>query len=228
MNPKNNILLLHGALADKSQFDGLISLLEEVYSVHVISFPGHGREPLGNYQFSIESFSTFVYEYIKEHNLSQPIVFGYSMGGYVGLYLASHIPDAVSGIVTLGTKVDWTIENAAKEVRQLNPDKILEKVPKFADRLSKIHGSENWREVLINTGKLMTELGNSALHEKDYENIHVPVSMLIGDRDSMVDFNTSKLVCDFIPNSRFVVLQNTEHPFEKADLSLLADFLNNF
>ena len=81
---------------------------------------------------------------------------------------------------------------------------------------------------MINTGKLMTELGNSALHEKDYENIHVPVSMMIGDRDSMVDFNTSKLVCDFIPNSRFVVLQNTEHPFEKADLSLLADFLNNF
>jgi pimeloyl-ACP methyl ester carboxylesterase len=160
--------------------------------------------------------------------LSQPIVFGYSMGGYVGLYLASQIPDAVSGIVTLGTKVDWTVENAAKEVRQLDPEKILEKVPKFADRLSKIHGSENWREVLINTGKLMTELGNSALHEKDYENIHVPVSMLIGDRDSMVDLNTSKLVCDFIPNSRFVVLQNTEHPFEKADLSLIADFLNNF
>ncbi len=150
------------------------------------------------------------------------------MGGYIGLFLASQIPNAVSGIVTLGTKVDWTVENAAKEVRQLNPDKILEKVPKFAGRLSRIHGPENWRNVVISTGLLMTELGCNSLHEKDYININVPVTMMIGDSDSMVDMNTSKLVCDFIPNSRFVVLQNTEHPFEKADLSLIADFLNNF
>lgn len=228
MNPKKNLLLLHGALEDGSQFDGLIPLLEEVYSVHAISFPGHGTEPLGNYQFSIESFSAFVLEYIKANSLSQPLVFGYSMGGYVGLFLASKIPNAVSGIVTLGTKVDWTVENAAKEVRQLNPDKILEKVPKFAGRLSRIHGPENWRNVVISTGLLMTELGCNSLQEKDYKNIHVPVTMLIGDSDSMVDMSTSKLVCDFIPNSRFVVLQNTEHPFEKADLCLIADFLNNF
>lgn len=228
MKPKKNLLLLHGALSDKNQFDELIPMLEEVYAVHAISFPGHGTEPLRNYHFSIESFSAFVHEYIIEHSLSQPLIFGYSMGGYVGLYLASKIPDAVCGVVTLGTKVDWTVENAAKEVRQLNPDKIIEKVPKFAERLSKIHGSDNWREVVVRTGQLMTELGNNSLHENDYKNIEVPVIVIIGDKDSMVDLNSSKSSCELILDSRFVVLQNTEHPFEKADLSLLADILNNF
>ncbi|MBK8413500.1 MAG: alpha/beta hydrolase [Bacteroidetes bacterium] len=89
MNPKKNLLLLHGALADRTQFNELIPLLENEFSVHTISLPGHGKEPLGNYQFSIESFASYVLEYIQFHSLSLPLVFGYSMGGYVGLFLAS-------------------------------------------------------------------------------------------------------------------------------------------
>lgn len=228
MKPKKNLLLLHGALADRTQFKELIPLLEKEFSVHVISFPGHGMEPLGQYQYTIESFASYVLDYLRTHNISQPIVFGYSMGGYVGLYLAAKFQDSVSGIVTLGTKVDWTVESAAKEVKQLDPDKILEKVPKYAERLNRIHGPENWRNVLVNTGLLMTELGRSALNDDDFKSINVPVTMMIGDRDSMVDLNSAKAVSDLIPDSGFVVFQNTEHPFEKVDLSSLAEFLRNF
>ncbi len=226
MNPQKNLLLLHGALADRTQFNELIPLLENEFSVHTISLPGHGKEPLGNYQFSIESFASYVLEYIQFHSLSLPLVFGYSMGGYVGLFLASKTEDSIGGIVTLGTKVDWTVEKAAKEVRQLNPDKIVEKVPKFAESLSRIHGPDKWRDVVIHTGRLMTDLGNSHLNDNDFRNIKVPVVMMVGDSDVMVDLNAAQTVCDLIPVSRFVVLQNTEHPFEKADFSLLAEFLN--
>ncbi|MBL7915553.1 MAG: alpha/beta fold hydrolase [Bacteroidia bacterium] len=228
MKQKKNLLLLHGALADRNQFEGLVPLLEQKFSVHSISFPGHGIEALRQYHYTIESFALYVLDYLRTHKISQPLVFGYSMGGYVGLYLAAKFQDSVSGIVTLGTKVDWTVESAAKEVKQLDPEKILEKVPKFADRLSRIHGPENWRNVVISTGLLMTELGRSALNEDDFKSINVPVTMMIGDRDSMVDLNSAKAVSDLIPDSGFVVFQNTEHPFEKADLSSLAEFLINF
>lgn len=81
-------------------------------------------------------------------------------------------------------------------------------------------------EMWIHTGGLMTDLGNSHLNDNDFRNIKVPVVMMVGDSDVMVDLNAAQTVCDLIPVSRFVVLQNTEHPFEKADFSLLAEFLN--
>jgi esterase/lipase len=221
MNP---VLLLHGALGSKSQLDPLKKLLEtrgkEVYS---INFSGHSGEPFRN-TFDIETFSEDVYHFLKTKNISQADIFGYSMGGYVALWLAHQKPACVGKVVTLGTKFDWSPESATQEVRKLNPEKISEKVPAFARVLQHRHAPNDWKVLLNKTAAMMERLGsNPLLVDLIFASISQSVTVLLGDADDMADRNFSEHVADMLPAGGFQLLANTPHPIEKADLSLIAN-----
>src|SRR5688572_12709211 len=111
----NHILLLHGALGNSTDFDKLKPLLEKNYIVHSINFPGHGGNEMP-VSFSITFFAEYVEEYCKIHSLSGINVFGYSMGGYVAVYLAHKRPSLFKKIITLGTVLYWDETIAAKEI----------------------------------------------------------------------------------------------------------------
>jgi pimeloyl-ACP methyl ester carboxylesterase len=131
MNP--SLLLLHGALGSQKQFDPIIPLLEDQFDVHRFDFEGHG-ENVSDTAYSMKLFSQNVVEYLDKHSIEKTNVFGYSMGGYVALKTALAEPDRIGKIATLGTKFNWSLEAAQREVRMLNPDKIEEKGPPFCSK----------------------------------------------------------------------------------------------
>jgi len=83
------IILLHGALGSANQLQPLAEALESNFEVHTFNFSGHGGRPFGNKQFSISLFSEQINEYMQVSGISRAPVFGYSMGGYAAMYLAS-------------------------------------------------------------------------------------------------------------------------------------------
>ena len=135
-----NILLLHGALGRSEDLDSLTTALGKTgYQIHRLCFSGHGGAGFSN-SFGVEQFSQELEDFILTKNISNCIVFGYSMGGFVALHTASRKPGLIGKIITLGTKFDWSTETLAKELRMLNPDLLLAKVPAFAETLIKKHG----------------------------------------------------------------------------------------
>ena len=137
MNPP--LLLLHGALGSAAQFDALRQHLPAGQRVWAPDFPGHGGQPTGSTEFSIPAFADSVLAFLDAQNAGPVDVFGYSMGGYVGLYLAWKHPERVRQLWTLGTKFDWTPETAARESSRLDPEKMAAKVPAFAEALARRH-----------------------------------------------------------------------------------------
>ena len=101
---KQHLLLLHGAIGSKQQLQELADILEHKYIVHTISFSAHGGTSISNEPFSIELFAQEVLSYLEEKNIIQTTVFGYSMGGYVALYLAKHFPQKINKVITFPTK----------------------------------------------------------------------------------------------------------------------------
>lgn len=164
-----HLLLLHGAIGAKDQLASLSAKLEKDYQVHSLNFNGHGGEIPSSDTFSISSFATDVLNYLQQNNIQQAAIFGYSMGGYVAMYLARHYPQTVTAICTLGTKFYWDEVVAAKETKMLNPAVIEEKVPAFAEQLQKRHSVSAWKEVLEKTKALLIQLGkNNILQLEDY------------------------------------------------------------
>ena len=219
MNP---LLILHGALGSASQLDPVTSALRNKgIVVHSLNFSGHGGASFQS-DFGIEQFAMDTLQYLEKCQLKQVDLFGYSMGGYVALWLAKSHPDRVGKIVTLGTKFDWSEESAVKEVRKLNPEKVLEKIPAFARILEHRHAPNDWKMLLQKTADMMLTLGKRPLLKKEnLRAIKHQTIICLGDQDDMADRSYTEEVASFLPNGKFILLENTPHPIEKVDLKKL-------
>lgn len=224
-----HLILLHGALGSKEQLQPLATILQNTFHVRSFNFSGHGGRPFPDIAFSIPLFAEQIAEYMKETNIEQANIFGYSMGGYAAMCLAKHFPDKINRLVTLATKFHWDAPTAAREVKMLDGNTIQTKVPAFAAQLQQRHAPNDWLVLLDKTKDLLTGLGNqNALQLEDYPSITAPCLLLLGDRDKMVTLDETVAVYKQLPNAQFGVLPGTPHALEQADLSFLAELISRF
>lgn len=216
-----DLILLHGALGSDSLFEPLVKQLPEKYNVYTFNLSGHGKAPFNDKGFGIEVFAEELAYFIQVNELVKPMIFGYSMGGYVALYLELHQPGTFRQVITLGTKFGWSVETAEKEASRLSPEIIEQKVPVFADMLAARHGDQ-WRDLLTATADMMKQLGNQPLlNQRTLANIAVPTTILRGDQDQMVSREESETAAAHMPKADFLELSNTPHPIEKVDPEVL-------
>jgi esterase/lipase len=220
--------MLHGALGSKEQFVELEEILGGKFRVHTLNFSGHGRRPSHHHAFTIQNFSHEVLDWMNEHYIKTIDVFGYSMGGYVALWLARFYPDRVGRIFTLGTKLKWNEEEAEKELKMLNPEKVLEKVPAFAQSLEERHGEHEWKSLMSKTALLMKDLAHTHLTEQDFIKISHHVLLGRGEQDNMVTFEETDYVHHLLKNSEFRSYENVVHPIEKVPVELLQTEFERF
>lgn len=223
---KTPLLILHGAIGASSQLKGIATALSANYEIHHFDFPGHGGKELGDEPFSIPLFADAVLHYIQQNNLQQLTIFGYSMGGYVAMYLAKDHPYLIDRIITLGTKFHWDEVTATKETRMLDATTISTKVPAFAAALEARHAPNDWKEVLQRTADLMIGMGrDNPLKPDDYKDIKTPILIMLGDRDKMVTFEETIATYKQLPDAQLAILPNTPHIIAQVDPSLVAYLL---
>src|SRR5262245_29236835 len=140
-----HLLMLHGAIGAKDQLEPLAAGLRDTYLVHAINFSGHGGASFPDNGFSISRFAQDAISYIQQNNIKSVNIFGYSMGGYVAVFLARHYPQLTSRIITLATKFHWDQTIAANEIQMLDSNRIVEKIPSFAKTLEKRHFPNDWK-----------------------------------------------------------------------------------
>lgn len=224
-----HLLLLHGAIGAADQLQPLAALLQKDYTVHTLDFSGHGGRPFPDEPWSIDLFAKDVLSYMDTRHIQQTAIFGYSMGGYVGMYLAAHHPRRITQLITLATKFSWDPPTAEKEIKNIDPEKIQNKVPAFAKALEQRHQSKDWKEVLDRTALLLTALGTAPpLTPETYQAITIPSLLLLGDRDRMVTLEETLDVYKALPGAQLGIIPGTPHPIEQADIHLLSCHLRHF
>ncbi|HEX9980992.1 MAG TPA: alpha/beta hydrolase [Flavobacterium sp.] len=222
------LILLHGALGSKSQFEELALALESKFNVHLMNFSGHGGEPVPE-AFDIATFAEEVIAFMLKKDIAKADIFGYSMGGYVGLYAARKHPEMVGSVFTFATKFAWTPEIAQREIKMLNAEKIAQKIPAFAKELENRHRPADWKIVMEKTAAMMLSLGNlNVLPAGELSQIGQPVRIGIGDKDAMVTLEETIEAYRNLPDATLVVLPGTQHPFEKINSERLAAEIISF
>lgn len=223
------LLILHGAIGASDQFLPLQEKLKQDFKTLTMNFSGHGGMPFPQDHFSIRMFAEEVLSFLNAKGIQQIDIFGYSMGGYVAIFLAKHHPDRVGKIITLASKFHWDESTAAKEVKMIDADKITEKVPAFASALEKRHHPNSWKELLIRTQHMLQALGkNNTLKPEDYQTIQHPSMILIGDKDNMITLDETVAVYKALPNAQMGMLPATRHPIEQTNIDCLAYLLKQF
>lgn len=178
------LVLIHGALGDYSEFDKIIPLLEKEYEIEAFEIPHHGNYPNSKVEFEINAL---VDDFLKFLNKIGPAyIYGFSLGGYLAIAAAQKDETNIKGIVTQGTKFDWTVENAAKETATLKVEFLSTKAEGFYKYLDKLHGNY-LPELLSKTAKFMTLLGESpVISQRSVEKLTIPIRLTRGGKDRMV------------------------------------------
>ncbi len=224
-----HLLLLHGAIGSSEQLLPLALQLKDNFTIHQLNFSGHGGKEITNEDFSIGLFAKDVLKWMDENTIETINIFGYSMGGYVALYLARFYPEKVGKVFTLATKINWTPEIAEEEIKLLNPEKIIEKLPAFAQTLAIRHSPADWKLVLKKTADMMLAMGvKNPLTIEDYKLIPHKIICSVGDSDKMVTLLETVSVCANIKNATLIMLPITGHLIETVNLDMLVFHIKNF
>lgn len=226
---KPDLILLHGALGAKTQFDRFIPFLEDDFQLHIFNFEGHGDRDYGGRPFRMDGFMENVIEYMDGAGLEKTDIFGYSMGGYVALVMAMKKPERVKRVFTLATKFNWDPDYAEKEARTLDVREMETKLPDFVKMLGERHSAIGWQTNMKATAEMMLHLGeNPELLLYTVPDITVPVRLTLGDSDNMVTIEETAAIYRNIRFAEMEVFPSTQHPLERVNAEMLSGRIKNF
>ncbi len=220
-------LFLHGALGAANQFDTFFSQYPEIRKTSfALNFPGHGGHH-SNHSFSLSHLGESVIRYMDEHGIARCHLFGYSMGGYIALYLAWQYPERIESVTTLNTKLDWTPEVVTRMQGMMDPIKILAKAPQVAVQMATTHAPADWTELAAETGRFLEVLATGGgLPDTSFSSILCPVLLLRGEKDHVVTAQECERIIQLIPNGRYQEVPESGHQWEQVRLSEIAGLIN--
>lgn len=228
------MLVVHGALGSAAQMQPVtnaLGALDRFASVRAIELPGHGHTPLaGSAAFSMDDFAESIAAEARAARSADdcpPVLFGYSMGGYAALLLASRAPTAFTALVTLGTMLRWTPEVATLAASRLDPAVIAARVPAFADTLAKRHvNAGGWEPLMQRTAALLRGLGDAPpLTNASLASVRCPVHLLVGEKDDSVTLADCEIAVGLMPHAQATILPGVPHPIEKVPVDAVVRFV---
>ncbi|MBK9686370.1 MAG: alpha/beta hydrolase [Saprospiraceae bacterium] len=221
MEKQESIVLLHGAIGDHHQMLPLATLLSERYQVFTPDFPGHGRDT-ALCQLDVDYLVDFLKDYLGSHTNGPVLIFGFSMGGFVATLCAARYPNLIKGIITYGTKWQWSPDIAENEVSMLDVEKISEKLPAFANKLDALHSGIGWKNVLLATKNLMQHLGqNNESLRLEMASVSSPILIIRGSHDKMVSREESIAMENLLSRGEYSEISEFIHNIEQLDPILL-------
>jgi pimeloyl-ACP methyl ester carboxylesterase len=221
---RTQILLLHGALGSAQEFEALEQKLQNEFVVHSLNLPGHAGSGFLETPLALENTREYLDNFIAStFDPGLPLmVFGHSMGGYLALYSLLKGNTQIGSVITLGTKLHWSQDIASREIAMLDPHKMAEKVPHFAESLKTIHGADVWQKLTFEVSSFLKDLGEkNPLSPDKVRDLHQPCRIMLGDRDRMVGMEETLAFYQALPNASLGILPNTPHPFAQADTGRL-------
>jgi len=179
------IVMLHGANGRGQAIQSLVEVLRPL-KVHAPDMVGHGGRALPE-RLSIADMAADVVNFMDSRGIPRAVAGGYSVGGYVALYVARHYPERVSGVVTLATKWIFDERTVAHLTHLADPERLSRPGNPRAAQLEAAHRPQDWRRVTEANRQLFRDLGaRPPLSQDDLRAIGKPALVLSSEDDQLV------------------------------------------
>lgn len=99
MPDKPTIVFLHGFAESRTIWAEFTRGFPTHYQLLLLDLPGHGENTEGVHDYTMEAQARYVAEQLRQAGVTEALVIGHSMGGYVALALAEAYPELLSGLV---------------------------------------------------------------------------------------------------------------------------------
>lgn len=210
-----NLIYVHGNFASHCWFDEVMDI--EGYKTYALDLPNFGDSDRIN-EFSIETYASYLWKFIKNLEIEKTILVGHSLGGAVVLKCALDHPKEISALLL----VDPAPANGLKTPQENYP--ILKSFKRRADLLEAALASvmptrKEMAKILVKEALKMnpesfTENAR-ALEKYDYSdeisNLNIPVKIIFGTLDAIVPRNELEKMSTKMQNAELKILKGVGH-----------------
>lgn len=241
------IVFIHGFPFSKEMWKPQVDTLKNDYRLITYDVRGHGRSEVGDGQYTVEYFVNDFIGLLDHLKITNAVVVGLSMGGYIALRAIERHPERFRALVLCDTRSEADgNEGKIRRANQANAAKG-EGMKKFAEGFLKAVFYEKTfqtnpqivemiRSVIEKTSPLAIAGTLIALAARtdttpSLANINVPTLILVGEHDTLTPPSAAQAMKEKIPNAEMHIIPNAAHlsNLENHDAfnSHLLNFLNN-
>lgn len=227
------ILFIHGNLGSHRWFSDVMDI--SGFQVIALDLPNFGFSDYTN-NFSIENYSSYIMEFIKELHLEQPILAGHSLGGAVALHTAVAHQERFKSLFLIDSSSIMGLKTPEEHYPVFEKYKIdyslLKKalcaiMPEVKDkkRINELVG-----DALLMNHKAYSEHGRALESfnlSSSAKKLSIPVMFLRGAGDFLITEDMAKETISLI-GGEYKVLENSGHSPQVEKPGLFIDILKDF
>ncbi|MCF6171473.1 MAG: alpha/beta hydrolase [Bacteroidales bacterium] len=220
------VVLLHGFLESLCIWKDMASTLKAHFTVVSVDLPGFGKSDVLASNHSMSLMADTVNHILEEENITQCVMAGHSMGGYVSLAFAEKYPAKLQGLVLFHSQAAAddaeTKKNRDRTIRLVENDRksfIHSFIPLlFAEENVDNYGHE------IEQLEILSELAPvegicaalAGMRDRNdqlslLKNIDVPVFFIIGKQDAKIPMETVLPQLEIPKNCEALILDGVGH-----------------
>lgn len=223
------VVFAHGLLFDRRIFDEQVAALSGRYRTIAFDFRGHGGSEVTEGGYDMDTLAADAAGLIEALGASPCHFAGLSMGGFVGLRLATRRPELVRSLALLDSSADPEPRENLPKYRLLRHIARLFGLRIVASRVMPIvlgrttmtdparrELRELWRERVVSQDRVGVTRAVVGVIERDgvhdeLPGIRVPVLILVGEEDTATPPVKSASMREAIPGAELVVIPRAGH-----------------
>ena len=248
------IVLMHGTAASLHTYDAWTKQLSKDYRVIRLDLPAFGLTgPNKNAEYSIESYTKFLSQFLEKIKVAKFYLAGNSLGGNIAWNYAAEYPEKVLKLILIDASglptfipqppifkmAKTPILNSLflyitprfiirKNIEQVYANK-LKVTDALVTRYHKMSLRTGNRKAFIDRAKTDFNVAEKVNLVK-LKSVKTTTLLIWGAKDTWIPLGNGKRMDSILPNSKLVILENSGHvPMEenpKESLEFLKSFLN--
>ncbi len=238
------VVLVHGFAEDSSVWDNQVEFLKNDHLLIIPDLPGSGKSQLIDKKgIGLEDYADCIKQVLDEEKISNCIMIGHSMGGYITLAFVEKFPGLLKTFGLFHSSAyaddDAKIETRKKAIGFIEVNGPLAFLQTSIPGLFWPQGNPELPAALLEkgkafSGKALIQYYHAMIARPDrtavLKNTTTPVLLIMGEHDKAVPFKHS-LEQSHIPAQAYIhILQNSAHMGMQEEPSLsnkaLADFIS--
>ena len=202
---KKSILFIAGAGMDH-RLVRAIKLSESEFNKPLsVDLPGHG-DSKGSSSNSIESYSQFLIDAIDEYNLKNVSLCGHSMGGLVALDMALKQNFSAHSLILANSIYPTRVADALLAKAKAGNGDAADFIIKYGlyRRLLGVKNAFSEEDNLVMLDDLEA-CNNYQLDLNDLKSLGIPISIILGSKDRLVDLKAVEKFTDVVPSKTYTM-----------------------
>lgn len=209
------VVMLHGWGANIELFRNMAEPVSTKYPVIAPDMPGFGETAEPESVWTVDDYTDFIIEFIKNTGFKKVILLGHSFGGRVIIKLVNrkNLPFTVTKLILVdsaGIRPEKTAEQIKKEKIMKFGKKLLSGTPKLLEKMQSMVGSADYKAASPQMKKILINVVNEDLTHLLPE-IKQETLLVWGTLDTATPIKDAEKMEELIPNAGLARIEGVGH-----------------